>query len=42
MTYNSKKDWRPFGLAWGVALGLLAAGLLTALAPFGNPHPAGL
>ena len=37
MTYHSKKDWWLFGLAWGVVLGLLAVGLLTALAPFGNP-----
>jgi hypothetical protein len=37
MTYSSKKDWWLFGLVWGLTLGLLAAGLLSALAPFGNP-----
>jgi hypothetical protein len=37
MTYNSKKDWWLFGLVWGLTLGLLAVGLVTALAPFDNP-----
>jgi hypothetical protein len=37
MIYNSKKDWWLFGLVWGMTLGLLAFGLLTALVPFGNP-----
>jgi len=39
MTYDSKKDWWLFGLAWGVVLGLLVVGLRTALAPFGSPAP---
>ena len=37
MTYSSKKDVWLFGLVWGVVTGLLAVGLLCALAPFGDP-----